>query len=85
MNGFAEAHFLERRSSSGVQPDDGQATCNGGGCRQEIAAAGGDAVCGEKLADSIDYGSNILEKLTFHDPAVQSRARATAATRCLQA
>src|SRR5580704_4780417 len=74
MNGFAEAHFLERRSSSsGVQSDDGshrQATCNGGGCPQELAAAGGDAVCGEKLANSIDYGSNFLEKLAFHDQGV---------------
>src|SRR5580700_6651453 len=57
MNGFAEAHFLERRSSSGVHPDDEshrQATCNGGGSPQEIAAAGGNAVCGEKLGGSIE-------------------------------
>jgi len=88
MNGFAEAHFLERRRRSGVQPDDGshrQAACNGGGCPQKIAAAGGDAVWGEKLTDSIDYGPNLLEKLTFHDQAVQSKAHATAATPCLQA
>jgi hypothetical protein len=35
------------------------------------------------LTDSIDYGPNLLEKLTFHDQAVQSKAHATAATRCL--
>src|SRR5580704_12913929 len=60
MNGFAEAHFLERRSSSGVQPDDEgrrQATGEGYGRRPEIGALGRDAVRGKKLADSIYNGS----------------------------
>src|ERR1700687_1103332 len=42
MDGFAEAHFLEGRSGSAIRADDGrnrQPTCNGGGCRQKIAAA----------------------------------------------
>src|SRR5258708_35669708 len=42
MDGFAEAHFLERRSGSAIRADDGrnrQATRNGCGCRQKITAA----------------------------------------------
>src|SRR5258706_16076412 len=52
MDGFAEAHFLEGRSGSAIRADDGrhhQATRNGCGCRQKIAAAEREAGSGEKL------------------------------------
>src|ERR1700738_4607555 len=57
VDGFAEAHFLEGRSGGAIGADDGrhrQATRNGCGCRQKIAAAEGEVVCGEKLAEPID-------------------------------
>src|SRR6202022_2547594 len=70
MDGFAEAHFLEGRSGSAIRADDGrhrQATRNGCGCRQKIAAAEGEAVCGEKLMEPIDHGSKLLGQLIFSE------------------